>query len=287
MMLNFRICLSLCFLICSTAVFAQEVAVVELSKEKIASYRAMLNQHRVVVTFIEHTLLQNGLPRMMRNLAMIESSFDKNTISTADAGGIWQFVEAHAADYGLKSEDRFDVYHSTQTAMKSLRNLYAKYGNWITVVAAYNCGEGTLRKAMEKAESDRYDDFYVYLPAETIKHVRKFMEACVVTNEIDLLVTDYKLSAFKQDEAVTTPVEQPLDPALISTPINGAYDLDIIAEELDIARLDLLSWNPNIEEDLQQGGTALLYLPVDRMPDFQLLKNSILNRSLQKNAAYD
>jgi membrane-bound lytic murein transglycosylase D len=284
---QYRLLLSCCFFICQTILFAQEIHVVEVSKKKRASYQVILNRNKAVVTFIESALIQNGLPKMMRNLPLIESGFDKNVISSANAGGIWQFMEGYARRHGLKNADRFDIYHSTQTAMKILKSLYQKYGNWITVIAAYNCGEGNVKKAIDRANSDRYDKFYVYLPTETINHVHKFMEICTVTDELDFLITDYKLSAFKQTPQIKTEKTLRNDPALASTDINAAYSLDMIAEEMEIERADLLHWNPDIERELIKEGFAILYLPVDRMPDFLLLKNTILNRSIQSNVYHD
>lgn len=264
-----------------------EVLMVQVSKEKRAVYQSMLTKNKNVVAFIEYSLVESGLPKMMRNLSMIESSFNKDLVSSASAAGIWQFMEEHAADYGLKSEDRFDVYKSTLVAMRSLRNLYGKYGNWITVVAAYNCGEGNIERAMYKANSNRYEEFYTLLPAETIHHVYKFMQACVVTNEYDMLIADY-LNWRGVEESPTPADEVPVEEGrslersgFAYTEINETYNLAIIAEEMEIEVEDLFSWNPRINDDLLQEGMAYLYLPVDRMPDFLLLRNTILNRSLQ------
>lgn len=269
-----------CFFLCAPSLSAQFLNTVEISMEKKRTYQTILNRNKLLIKFIENMMTQNGLPKMMRNLSLIESGFDKNIVSSANAGGIWQLMQAHAAQYGLKSEDRFDIYHSTKTAVKSLKNLYKKYGNWITVIAAYNCGEGNVKKAMDKAKSERYDKFYTFLPSETIHHIKKFMEACTVTGEIDLLLADYKLSAFKPLSPSTAADSLQKNMALASTTINTAYNLDIIAEEMNITRSDLDQWNPNLQTELFKTGTAKLFLPVDQMPDFLLLKNTILNRSI-------
>lgn len=268
-----------------------DVFKVQVSNQKRIVYQSMLNKNKNVVAFIEYSLVNWGLPKMMRNLSMIESSFNKDLISTASAAGIWQFMESHAADYGLKSEERFDVYKSTLVAMRSLTNLYKKYGNWITVVAAYNCGEGNLRTAMRKASSNRYEEFYTFLPAETIHHVYKFMQACVVTNEYDMLITDYKVWANKgvppSQEADQGEAASLVRNGFAFTEINATYSLVVIAEELEITVDDLFFWNPEIEQNLISEGLAYLYLPVDMMPDFILLKNTILNRSLQNSSNHD
>jgi membrane-bound lytic murein transglycosylase D len=109
-------------------------------------YKSIINANREIVDFIEYSLVQKGLPRHLRNLALIESHFNRNIASGAGAVGVWQFMTAHANQYGLTEQNRTDLYKSTKTAV-SLANLYKKYNNWITVVAAYNCGEGNIAKA--------------------------------------------------------------------------------------------------------------------------------------------
>lgn len=284
---QYSLLLSFCLFICQTTLFAQHIPVVEVSKERREAYQNIIGRNKKVVAFIENTLKQNGLPKMLRNLSLIESGFDKNAVSSANAGGLWQLMEGHAEQYGLNSKDRFDIYHSTQTAIKSLTDLYGKYGNWITVVAAYNCGEGNIKKAIERAGSDRYDKFYVYLPAETINHVHRFMEVCEVTEELDYLIANYKLSAFKQVPQIKIKSVMRNDPSMIPTEINAVYSLDVIAKEMDIERSDLVNWNPDIEKKLMSEGIAMLYLPVDIMPDFLLLKNTILNKSIQATVSHD
>lgn len=291
MMMNCRLMFLLCFYFFLSGVLdasAQDFLAITVSKEKKGKYQATLNSNKNVVAFIESKLVESGLPKMMRNLTMVESSFNKDLISTANAAGIWQFMEEHAADYGLKSEDRFDVYKSTLIAMRSLKNLYNKYGNWITVVAVYNCGEGNVKKAMVRANSNRYEKFYPYLPAETIHHVYKFMQACAVTDELGILSDDYKGWVFNQIPAAKEgPSNNKKREGLSFIEINGTYNLEVIADAMDMEIADLLYLNPTLNEELVQDGIASLYLPIDIMPDFLLLKNTILNRSLQNNKQHD
>ena len=52
-------------------------------------------------------------------------------------------------------------------------------------MAAYSCGEANVAKAMEKAGSKNYEDYYIYLPDETTNAIRKYINACYVTGELD------------------------------------------------------------------------------------------------------
>ena len=83
----------------------------------------------------------------------MESGFDRTRVSSTGAVGIWQIMPAHANYYGLRESDRSDIYKSTQVALNSLSTLHRKYKDWISVLAAYSCGEANVAKAMEKAGS--------------------------------------------------------------------------------------------------------------------------------------
>lgn len=271
------------FMLAGSPLFAQQQSnMFQVSTERKHYYRGLLDKNKEVVKFIEHTLLTNGLPKMLRNLAMIESSFVRQSVSHANAGGIWQFTVGHGNQFGLSDQERFDVYKSTQVAATSLKKLYTKYNNWIAVVAAYNCGEGNVDKAMSIANSKQYHVYAMYLPAETKGHVRKFIEACQATGELDLLKADYRMAGFNTKMNPVKTTKRKVDLSLASESINGAFDPDVIAEVLAINRADFDKWNPYLRTELLEQGTAVMYLPVDLMPDFQLQKNLILSRSLQK-----
>lgn len=275
----------ICMLCCCSfpAAATQFNGLFQVSNAQANYYRAVIRNNKEIVQFIEQTLERNGLPRMLRNLALIESGFNRTSVSSASAGGIWQFTTAHSDQYGLESKDRFDIYKSTQTVVKSLKDLYAKYHDWVTVVAAYNCGEGNVDKAMRTAQSDRYHIYYVYLPKETIGHVRKFIAACEATNELPLLKADYHTAGYKiPAQRNKDKKAHPTDPSLTYCEVNGAFDTEVIMEVLNISEKDFNRWNPSVKAELKEKGIARIYLPVDLMPDFLLQKNIILSRSLQK-----
>ena len=242
-------------------------------------YRYLLRENEKVVAFIESSLVANGIPKLMRNLALIESNFDKNAVSSAQAVGIWQFTEDHAKQYGLPPEGRYDVYKSTLVAVQSLRNLYAKYQNWITVVAAYNCGEGCVDRAIGKSQSKKYSAFYSYLPNETTEHVQKFLIACIITDEYEALMMDYKST--DMDVRPTEKSSLAQNPSFVATEISSSFKLEIVAQEIGVTISDLLEWNPSLKKECTEKGIGNLYLPVDKMPDFLLLKNQILLKSLE------
>ncbi|SEW47916.1 membrane-bound lytic murein transglycosylase D [Chryseobacterium wanjuense] len=265
----------------SNVMNAQFLSASDTSGSSVKKYKNIINANKDIVDFIEYSLAEKGLPRHLRNLALIESHFDRNITSGAGAVGVWQFMTAHANQYGLTEQNRTDLYKSTKTAVTSLTNLYKKYNNWVTVVAAYNCGEGNIAKAMQAAGSSQYHVFYKYLPTETINHVKKYLNACYATGELQNVLSNYNSSRMNTVFFVNGGSKKNNE-QLAETDINAGFNLNIIADELDVEVDKLLSWNPGITEELQQKGESTLYLPTDLMPDFLLRKNKILSRSIKE-----
>ncbi|CAA7386994.1 Membrane-bound lytic murein transglycosylase D [Chryseobacterium fistulae] len=268
------------FIMSSTFVNAQFLNATDTSENSVKKYKRIINTNKEIVHFIEYSLSKKRLPKHLRNLALIESHFDRNIVSEAGAVGVWQFMGSHANQYGLTDQDRTDIYKSTQTAVISLAHLYKKYNNWVTVVAAYNCGEGNVAKAMLEANSSQYHEFYTYLPAETINHVKKYLNACYATGELDEVLSNYNSS--RMHSVFFAKRENKINySSLAKTEINAGFNLNIIADELKVDMEKLLSWNPEITEELNSKGESILHLPMDLMPDFLLKKSKILVRSIK------
>ncbi|CAM2966827.1 lytic murein transglycosylase [Chryseobacterium flavum] len=262
----------------------QFLAASDTSESSVKKYQGIINANKDLVVFIEQLLIQKGLPKHLRNLALIESHFNRNITSGAGAVGIWQFMTAHANQYGLTEQNRTDVYKSTKTAVISLANLYKKYNNWVTVVAAYNCGEGNIAKAMQAAGSTHYHEFSKYLPGETINHVKKYLNACYATGELESVLNNYNSSRLNKI-FFENGGNKTMGEALSETEINAGFNLKVVADELNVEVDKILAWNPGIVEELQKKGESPFYLPTDLMPDFLLRKNKILSRSIREGAS--
>lgn len=275
-----------------SSVYAQELTATDTSERSVRRYQNIIKNNQQLVNFIEYTFVQRGLPKHLRNLAIIESSLDHNVTSRTGAKGVWQFMPDHANEFGLLEQERTDRYKSTKTAANSLINLYNTYKNWITVVAAYNCGQGNIQKAMNKAGSSRYTDFDQYLPAETRNHVAKYLNACYATGELQQVLQDYSGTATAPVIATNNMVvkQKIVEPKFKKnnktennkTTINSAYNINVIAEFLKIERSQIIKWNPNIERDLNEKGESTLSLPRELFLDFEINRNQILSESLKR-----
>ncbi len=128
---------------------------------------------------IEAVFNQYGIPPQLKYLAIVESELRSNAMSRVGARGLWQLMPVTAKELGLrvsgKTDERIHTYRSTMAAAKYLRNLYAGFGDWLLVLAAYNSGPGTVLKAMKKAGSKNFWAVQNFLPAESRGHVKRFI----------------------------------------------------------------------------------------------------------------
>lgn len=127
-------------------------------------------------------LKQAGLPVELSWLPLIESGFKAKALSSARALGLWQFIPSTGYKFGLKRDtfidERLDPEKSTRAAIDYLKELHQMFGDWSTVLAAYNCGEGKVLRVIRDQNVNYLDNFwdlYERLPRETARYVPRFL----------------------------------------------------------------------------------------------------------------
>lgn len=151
---------------------------------------AILGLSTYYMPIFEQALEAEGLPLELKYLPVIESGLDPNAVSRHGATGLWQFLIGTAQGLGMEVntlvDERRDPYTSSEKAASYLKDLHNAYGDWSLAIAAYNCGPGTVNKALRRAGGDpKKLDFwsiYQYLPAETRGYVPMFIAANYVMN---------------------------------------------------------------------------------------------------------
>ena len=139
----------------------------------------MLKRAERIFRQIVPILQKNGIPEDLKYLMAIESNLDPKSVSSAGAAGLWQFLKGTGRSYGLEVSDEVDErYHiakSTEAACKYLKEAYAKYGDWMTVAASYNAGQGGISQRITNQRQKKAMD--LFLPAETSRYMFRILTA--------------------------------------------------------------------------------------------------------------
>jgi len=210
----------------------------------------------------EEALAKYNLPAELKYLPIIESALNPRIVSRAGASGLWQFMYGTAKMYGLEInsyiDERNDPIKSTDAAARYLRDLYAIYGDWHIVIAAYNCGPGNVNKAVRRSGGKQgYWEIYSKLPKETRGYIPIFIAATYVMNHA------------KEHNLV--PI-QPSFKLLTDTVIVNSYiNFEQIAANLDITVLEIRQLNPQYKRDIipaKADKPYVLKLPIDKISPF-------------------
>jgi membrane-bound lytic murein transglycosylase D len=135
-------------------------------------------------------LAEVGLPEQLSWLPLVESGFKERALSSARAVGLWQFIASTGYRYGLDRSDwideRMDPEKSTGAAIAYLTDLHALTGDWLTALAAYNCGEGNVLRQIgyqKEGYFDQFWDLYTRLPFETRRYVPRFLATLAILED--------------------------------------------------------------------------------------------------------
>ena len=154
-------------------------------------------------------LAQKRMPRDLIYLALVESGFNVKAYSRAKAAGMWQFIPETGIRYGLEVDFWVDMRRNpemaTEAALSYLSTLYAEFGDWLLSMAAYNCGEGRIRRLIREKKADStwgnrpvtYWD--LQLPQETMHYVPRILAAMVIghfPDHYDVVINKRQLPAY-------------------------------------------------------------------------------------------
>lgn len=210
-----------------------------------------------------------GLPSELKYIAIIESALNPNAVNRrTGATGMWQFMLSTGRLYGLTInsvvDERRDPVKSTYAAARYIRDLYNIYNDWILVIAAYNCGPGSVNKAIHRSGNKKdYWEIYYRLPRETRGFIPLYVAATYAVN----FYAEHNIKPLPIDIPVST------DTIMISKDIH----LDQISKVMGIAIGELKALNPQYKTGLVPGSTKpySLTLPMNHLGDFIDLNDTI------------
>jgi len=192
--------------------------------------------------FILEELRKEGMPEELSWLPIIESWFQPRALSVARALGLWQFIPSTGYIYGLSQDrfidDRMDPFKSTRAAIKYLQQLHSFFGDWLTALAAYNCGEGAVQRAIATQNIsylDNFWDLFQRLPNQTARYVPRFIASVAII----------------QDPAKYGMIlPEPYPPLAYDTvKLNKPMKLSVLAKALGLEATDLIFLNSELRYD--------------------------------------
>ncbi|NUO47241.1 MAG: transglycosylase SLT domain-containing protein [Polyangiaceae bacterium] len=200
---------------------------------------------------VQDELRARRLPEDLIWVAMIESGFDATAKSPAGAVGLWQFMPATGAVYGLRQnkfvDQRKNPKLATQAAAHHLRDLYMRFGQWDLALAAYNMGYEQLLDRMDRVGTTDFNELARagVLPEETSKYVPKIIAAAIVANNLERFEFDHVEMTSPVDGAEFavppgTPLEVIAKAAGVSTSAIRKLNPDVLGKELPPGRGDFL-----------------------------------------------
>ncbi|HZV63332.1 MAG TPA: transglycosylase SLT domain-containing protein [Telluria sp.] len=214
-----------------------------------------------VVTELE----KRGMPTELALLPIIESAFNPQAYSSANAAGMWQFVPGTGKDFNLKQnmfkDERRGVLASTDAALTYLQRLYGMFGDWQLALAAYNWGEGNVQRAIKKNQSlgkpTDFESLSELMPVETRNYVPKLQ---AVKNII----------ANPAQYGVSLPA---IDNAPYFTTVDKTSDIDltIAAQLAELSVDEFKALNPQFNRPVITGGEQTkILLPQENAEKFHL-----------------
>lgn len=201
-------------------------------------------------------LEEAGLPPELSWLPLVESGYKVNALSKARALGLWQFIPSTGYMYGLKRDlfidERLDPEKATDAAVEYLKKMHQIFGDWATVLAAYNCGEGRVLRIIRSQNVNYLDNFwdlYGRLPRETARYVPRFMATLHIINNLEKYGFD--------NVELSTPYEYE------TILVNKQVRLKDIASAIGATEKQLKALNPELRYNILPKEDYQLNIPPD------------------------
>ena len=231
----------------------------------IASYKRSGKYRPMIVELLK----EENLPEELSWLPLIESGFRVKALSKARALGLWQFIPSTGYKFGLKRnryiDERLDPEKSTKAAIRYLKELHNHFGDWSTVLAAYNCGEFRVLKVIRNQKINYLDNFwdlYVRLPQETARYVPKFLATLHIVENLER----YGFNKIKVDSPINSEV------IIVAKKMH----LNDIAKITGIDRTILEELNPELRHNIVPAGTYAVKIPQGRRQEVMANLDQIL-----------
>lgn len=240
---------------------------IKIQRDWYAAHPAYLNRTfkrgEPFLYFITEEVRKRKMPMELALLPIVESAFDPFAYSHGRASGIWQFVPWTGKRYGMKLnwwyDGRRDIYASTKGALDYLQRLYKYFDHdWLLALAAYNSGEGNVRKAIKRNQrKHKPTDFWsLKLPKETQAYVPKLLALADLVRQPETYGLQFNAIENK--------------PFLKRVPIGSQIDLGLAADLADLSMEEIYKYNAAFNRwATAPDGPHYLHIPVNNVKLFK------------------
>jgi len=220
-----------------------------------------VERSRLYLFHIVEEVEKRRMPMEIALLPMIESAYNPQAVSPQKASGIWQFIPSTGRVYGLKQngwyDGRKDVLAATDAALDYLQQLYGMFGDWQLALAAYNCGEGCVGRAIARNKAQGLDTDYasLKLPTETRHYVPKLLAVRNIVREPERFGITL--------ESIAN------EPYFMQVALNRPMEARHAAKLAEMNLDDFISLNPGYQRKVIHTDTpGVLLLPADKVETF-------------------
>ncbi|MBE0623751.1 MAG: transglycosylase SLT domain-containing protein, partial [Burkholderiales bacterium] len=223
--------------------------------------QAMFERSRRYVYHVLEELEKRGMPTELALLPMVESGYNPEALSSAQAAGLWQFIPStgkeHDLEQNLLLDARRDILASTSAALDYLQSLHERFGDWRLALAAYNSGEGAVANAIARNKAGGLPTAYSALPLPD--ETRNYLP---------------KLQALKNivanPGALRAELERVPNRPYFATVASDRYlDVDVAARLAEIPLEEFIALNPAFKLNLvSKNPRTRIVLPVENIESF-------------------
>jgi len=204
---------------------------------------------------------KRGMPTEIALLPVVESAFNPHAYSRSRASGLWQFIPSTGKNYGLSQDwwkdNRRDIVAATHAALNYLQKLHDMFGSWELALAAYNCGEGCVGRAIAANQRRGLPADYLSLklPPETMNYVPKLVAVKNIVLSPGLYGIDLESIP---DQPYFTTVDAP-----------AKIDVKLAASLAGMPEDEFVALNPSHHKPVAMAQKGTLVLPLDRAEAFR------------------
>lgn len=193
--------------------------------------------------YVRKKINERNLPSIIEYLPLVESGYTINALSKSGALGMWQFMENSIKPFMTKTDfvdERLDPWKATDAALSKLQDNYNMFGDWLLAIAAYNCGAGAMRRALNNAKVKNF--WYLaennLISNEAKNYVPKLLALADLIENSEY----YNLPLVKTDSAAEDYLAELMSSFDYIT-VNKSYSIRRLAAEMRMDENTLVSLN--------------------------------------------